>query len=57
MPGTGVLPEGVLRDDYPLPPRPWCPLTPHHRAFEYTLVGLPARRAPRLLRYHDAHRS
>ncbi|WP_435885395.1 hypothetical protein [Streptomyces collinus] len=57
MPATGVLPDGVLRDDYPLPPRPWCPLTPHHRAFEYTLVGLPAIRTPRLRRYHDAHRS
>ncbi|MCX4553439.1 hypothetical protein OG204_33735 [Streptomyces sp. NBC_01387] len=44
-PATGVLPEGVLRDDYPLPPRPWRPLMPHHRAFEYTLVGLPAARA------------
>ncbi|MFJ7296160.1 hypothetical protein [Streptomyces collinus] len=57
MPATGVLPDGVLRDDYPLPPRPWRPLTPHHSAFEYTLVGLPALRAPRLRRYHDAHRS
>ncbi|WP_374200235.1 hypothetical protein [Streptomyces sp. AC555_RSS877] len=57
MPARGVLPDGVLRDDYPLPPRPWRPLTPHHRAFEYTLVGLPAVRAPRLRRYHDAYRS
>ncbi|WP_374224400.1 hypothetical protein [Streptomyces sp. ISL-94] len=57
MPATGVLPDGVLRDDYPLPPRPRCPLTPRHRAFEYTLVGLPAIRAPRLRRYHDAYRS
>jgi hypothetical protein len=56
MPATGVLPEGVLRDDYPLPPRPWCPLTPHHRAFEDTLVRLPAVRAPRLRRYRDAYR-
>ncbi|MFI8893787.1 hypothetical protein [Streptomyces paradoxus] len=57
MPATGVLPDGVLRDDYPLPPRPWRPLTPHRSAFEYTLAGLPAIRAPRLRKYHDAHRS
>ncbi|MFI6947471.1 hypothetical protein [Streptomyces sp. NPDC050422] len=56
MPATGVLPEGVLRDDYPLPPHPWYPLAPHHRAFEYTLVGLPAVRDPRLRRYRDASR-
>ncbi|MFD8130175.1 hypothetical protein [Streptomyces mirabilis] len=56
LPATGVLPEGVLRDDYPLPSRPWCPLTPHHRAFEDTLVRLPAVRAPRLRRYREAYR-
>ncbi|MFD8932983.1 hypothetical protein [Streptomyces mirabilis] len=56
LPATGVLPEGVLRDDYPLPPRPLCPLTPHHRAFEDTLVRLPAVRAPRLRRYREAYR-
>ncbi|MFG3356372.1 hypothetical protein ACGF0B_01800 [Streptomyces griseofuscus] len=55
-PATGVLPKGVLRDDYPLPPRPWRPLTPHHQAFESTLVRLPAIRAPRLRRYMDAFR-
>lgn len=42
MPATGVLPEGVLRDDYPLPPFPWHPLTPHQDAFEYTRTRLPA---------------
>ncbi|MFJ9343103.1 ABC transporter permease [Streptomyces sp. NPDC101733] len=47
MPATGVLPEGVLRDDYPPPPRSWYPLAPHHDVFAYTLVGLPAARAPR----------
>ncbi|MFF2081593.1 hypothetical protein ACFVXG_43330 [Kitasatospora sp. NPDC058162] len=56
MPATGVLPEGVLRDDYPLPPRPRCPLEPHHGAFRATLVGLPAIRGPRLRRYHDSYR-
>ncbi|MFI1653370.1 hypothetical protein ACH4ZU_00330 [Streptomyces sp. NPDC020472] len=56
MPATGVLPEGVLRDDYPLPPCPRYPLTPHRRAFEYTLVRLPAIRAPRLRRHREASR-
>ena len=55
IPATGVLPEGVLRDDYPLP-RPCFPRTPHHDAFEDTLVRLPAVRAPRLRRYRDAYR-
>lgn len=53
-PATGVLPAGVLRDDYPLPPRPWYPLEPHGEAFRDTLVGLPAIRGPRLRGYHDA---
>ncbi|XUL87341.1 hypothetical protein ACQ86D_12135 [Streptomyces galilaeus] len=58
LPATGGLPEGVLRDDYPLPPRPWYPLRPHPRAFEDTLVRLPAIRAPRLRRYREAfHRA
>lgn len=48
MPATGVLPQGVLRDDYPLPQYPWYPLVPHRRAFADTLVGLPAVRGPRL---------
>ncbi|MEU7261693.1 hypothetical protein AB0B21_38740 [Streptomyces rimosus] len=46
-PVTGVLPDGVLRDDYPLPPRPWYPLTPRHCAFEAILAGLPTVRSPR----------
>ncbi|MGW4233189.1 hypothetical protein ACWEF9_28645 [Streptomyces sp. NPDC004980] len=56
LPATGVLPEGVLRDDYPLPPRPWRPLTPHHGAFQDTLARLPAARSPLLRRHHDAYR-
>ncbi|MFF3611837.1 hypothetical protein [Streptomyces sp. NPDC002580] len=55
MPASGVLPKGVLRDDYPLPPRPWCPLRPHHGAFECTLTGLPAVRSFRLRRYSDEY--
>ncbi|MFJ4467722.1 hypothetical protein ACIP2X_09655 [Streptomyces sp. NPDC089424] len=55
MPATGSLPEGVLHDDYPLPPRPWYLLTPHRHAFDDTLIGLPAVRSPRLRKYHDAY--
>ncbi|MFB7469232.1 hypothetical protein ACFCZ1_38065 [Streptomyces sp. NPDC056224] len=54
LPATGVLPEGVLRDDYPLPQHPGPPLMPHRRAFADTLVGLPAVRGPRLRRFRDA---
>ncbi len=56
MPATGVLPEVVLRDDYPLPPHPRCALVPHHEAFQDTLVGLPAVRGPRLRGYRDTER-
>ncbi|MGW8365427.1 hypothetical protein ACWGK1_33370 [Streptomyces wedmorensis] len=52
-PATGVLPDGVLRDDYSLLPPPWYPLTPDRNAFEWTLVGLPAVRSPRLRRFVD----
>ncbi|MFI5866646.1 hypothetical protein [Streptomyces sp. NPDC051546] len=51
MPATGVLPPGVLRDDYPLPSFPWYPLTPHEWAFEHTLIGLPAVRSLRMRGY------
>ncbi|MFB7124699.1 hypothetical protein [Kitasatospora sp. NPDC056273] len=54
MPAIGALPAGVLRDDYPMPLRPWRLLEPHDRAFRDTLVGLPEIRGPRLRRYHDA---
>ncbi|SMF79171.1 hypothetical protein SAMN02745830_06145 [Streptomyces sp. Amel2xC10] len=51
VPATGVVPQGVLRDDYPLPPHPWCPLLPNRDAFRHTLVRLPAVRGPRLSRF------
>ncbi|MFF0746944.1 hypothetical protein ACFYVL_41825 [Streptomyces sp. NPDC004111] len=57
MPATGVLPHGVLRDDYPLPPYPWYPLTPHRRAFVDTLAGLPAVRTARLRGLYDGYRA
>ncbi|MGW7262301.1 hypothetical protein [Streptomyces sp. NPDC054842] len=53
LPATGVLPRGVLRDDYPSPQYPSYPLTPHRRAFMDTLMGLPAIRSPRLRRFRD----
>ncbi|CAM5229455.1 hypothetical protein SSPIM334S_04479 [Streptomyces spiroverticillatus] len=56
LPATGVLPTDVLRDDYPLPPLPRRPLTPHHRAFQDTLAGLAAVRSPSLLGHRHALR-
>ncbi|MFJ5828919.1 hypothetical protein [Streptomyces sp. NPDC093089] len=54
-PATGVLPPGVLRDDYTFVPCPWYPLTPHRYAFTLTLAGLPAIRDPRLSRRREAY--
>ncbi|MFF8839111.1 hypothetical protein [Streptomyces sp. NPDC015130] len=56
LPATGVLPEGVLRDDYPVPRRPPRLLTADRDAFEDTLVGLPAVRHPRLRAFRDDRR-
>lgn len=53
LPATGRVPEGVLRDDYPLPPHPRCSFRPHDRAFGDTLVRLPAIRRPSLRAYYD----
>lgn len=53
LPATGVLPEGVLRDDYPRLQQSWYPLMPNRRAFADTLVRLPAVRGPRLRRFRD----
>ncbi|MET9569238.1 hypothetical protein ACFYNW_13380 [Streptomyces virginiae] len=52
-PATGRLPEGVLRDDYPLPLHPWRPFLPHPYAFSHTLARLPAIRRPALRAYRD----
>ncbi|MFD2010270.1 hypothetical protein [Streptomyces narbonensis] len=54
LPVTGVLPEGVLRDDYPLPQRPRRLLEPDRHAFEGTLVRLPEVRHPRLRGFRDS---
>ncbi|MEV7522970.1 hypothetical protein [Streptomyces sp. NPDC091371] len=56
MPATGRLPEGVLRDDYPLPPHLGRRLQAHRGAVIGTLVRLPAVRRPRLRAYYDRHR-
>ncbi|MFE5208620.1 hypothetical protein [Streptomyces sp. NPDC056600] len=56
LPATGVLPPGVLRDDYPLPPLPWHALTGHPGAFQATLIRLPAVRTPRLREYLEGRR-
>ncbi|WP_420718730.1 MULTISPECIES: hypothetical protein [Streptomyces] len=56
IPATGGLPEGVLRDDYPLPLHPWRSFLPHGRAFAHTLARLPAAREPWLRAYYDSHR-
>ncbi|WP_245769423.1 hypothetical protein [Streptomyces indicus] len=53
MPAAGVLPKGILRDDYPLPPRPWRLLTAHRYALTDTLARLPAIRSPRLRRFRE----
>ncbi|MER6780640.1 MULTISPECIES: hypothetical protein [unclassified Streptomyces] len=44
IPATGTLPAGVLRDDYPVPPRPRWRLEIHRRAFADTLARLTAVR-------------
>ncbi len=46
LPASGTLPEGVLRDDYPLPLRPRHAFRPHHRAFADTLERLRGIRSP-----------
>ncbi len=56
VPATGLLPEGVLRDDYPLPPCPGDRPMPHRRAFADTLAGLPEIRSPRLRRFREGDR-
>ncbi|WP_445270677.1 hypothetical protein [Streptomyces sp. DSM 41634] len=55
LPASGRLPEGVLRDDYCLPLRPWRPFLPHSRAFSHTLVRLPAIRRPALRAYYERY--
>ncbi|MFJ3515332.1 hypothetical protein [Streptomyces sp. NPDC090131] len=55
LPASGRLPEGVLRDDYPLPLRPRHGFWPHDRAFRDTLAHLPGIRSPELRAYYDRY--
>ncbi|MCF3118981.1 hypothetical protein IPZ68_04550 [Streptomyces arenae] len=45
IPASGVLPEGVLRDD-PLPPRPMALFRADRGTFRHTMARLPAARSP-----------
>ncbi len=54
-PATGTLPEGVLRDDYVVPPHRWRGFYPHDRAFSDTLAHLPDIRRPELRAYYDRY--
>ncbi|MFB6561244.1 hypothetical protein ACFCYH_20600 [Streptomyces sp. NPDC056400] len=55
LPASGTLPEGVLRDDYPLPLHPRGGFLPHGRAFQDTLARLPGIRRPELRAYYDRY--
>lgn len=58
LPTSGGLPEGVLRDDYPVPPHPKYPFRPHPTALMDTLARLPAvRSSPGLRAYYDRRRA
>ncbi|MGW9072097.1 hypothetical protein ACWGQT_21970 [Streptomyces yangpuensis] len=52
VPATGVLPDGVLRDD-PLPRHPWRVFRPDRSVLLHTLSRLPAVREPWLRAIHD----
>ncbi|GAA3375677.1 hypothetical protein GCM10020367_44410 [Streptomyces sannanensis] len=53
LPVSGTLPDGVLRDDYPLPPHPMCTFRPDKRVFLDTLARLPAVRQLWLRELYD----
>ncbi|MFB7591507.1 hypothetical protein [Streptomyces sp. NPDC056169] len=52
-PMSGRLPDGVLRDDYPLPDHPWRLFEPDQKVFRHTLARLPAVRQPWLRALYD----
>ncbi|MFE3901439.1 hypothetical protein ACFXPY_14080 [Streptomyces sp. NPDC059153] len=56
LPASGTLPDGVLRDDYPLPPHPMYMFRPDKRVLLDTLARLPAVRRPRLRELYDRAR-
>ncbi|MEV6330907.1 hypothetical protein [Streptomyces sp. NPDC051909] len=53
LPASGTLPDGVLRDDYPLPDHPWYVFRPDHHAFRATLARRPEVREPWLRALFD----
>ncbi|MCX4531247.1 hypothetical protein OHA79_38300 [Streptomyces sp. NBC_00841] len=53
IPASGTLPDGVLRDDYPLPPHPMYTLRPDKQVFLNTPARLPAVRQPWLRDLYD----
>ncbi|MEV4916518.1 hypothetical protein AB0K47_06855 [Streptomyces tirandamycinicus] len=53
LPASGTLPDGVLRDDYPLPPHPMYTFRPDKRVFLDTLARLDAVRQPWLRDLYD----
>ncbi|WP_328873800.1 hypothetical protein OHT76_29065 [Streptomyces sp. NBC_00287] len=53
FPASGTLPDGVLRDDYPLPPHPGYAFHPDRQVFMHTLARLPAVRRPRVREIYD----
>lgn len=57
LPVSGTLPDGVLRDDYPLPPQPGYAFHPDKRVFLDTLARLPAVRRPRVREVYERVRT
>ncbi|MEU7110927.1 hypothetical protein [Streptomyces sp. NPDC046182] len=53
LPVSGTLPEGVLRDDYPLPAHPWRVFRPDRHVFLDALARLPEVRLPWLRSLYD----
>nr|WP_260860028.1 hypothetical protein [Streptomyces cupreus] len=53
LPASGTLPDGVLRDDYPLPPHPGYTFHPDRRLFLHTLARHPAVRRPHIRAIYD----
>ncbi|MFF8597823.1 hypothetical protein ACF065_02690 [Streptomyces sp. NPDC015232] len=53
IPASGTLPDGVLRDDYPLPDHPWYRFRPNDQAFRATLARCPEVREPWLRALFD----
>ncbi|MFE6103246.1 hypothetical protein ACFVQ4_25265 [Streptomyces laurentii] len=53
LPASGTLPDGVLRDDYPLPDHPTETVSPDRAVFLRTLARMPEVRRPWLRALYD----